>query len=112
MVIYRSGYQERLERAATELAARIVRNMDPDRVILFGSVASGDAGPASDVDLLVIKPSGLTFKERIRRIYAELDRTTDVDLLWYTPEEVRRLQSSSSFVRHALATGRLLYERT
>jgi len=48
----------------------------------------------------------------MRRIYAELDRTIDVDVLWYTPEEVRRLQSSSSFVRHALATGRLLYERT
>jgi len=41
MVIYRSGYQERLESAATELATCIVRNTDPDRIILFGSVVSG-----------------------------------------------------------------------
>ena len=101
MVIYRSGYQARLESAATELATCIVRNTDPVSIILFGSVVSGAAGPDSDVDLLVIKPSGLTFKERMRRIYAELDRTIDVDVLWYTPEEVRRLQSSSSFAARA-----------
>src|SRR5713226_6538655 len=32
----------------------IVRAYDPVRVILFGSVARGDEGPDSDVDLLVV----------------------------------------------------------
>lgn len=34
---------------------RIVAGYDPDRVILFGSGASGEAGEDSDIDLLIIK---------------------------------------------------------
>ena len=111
MVIYRSDYQEQLERAATELASWIARKMDPDRIILFGSVASRQAGPDSDVDLILIKDSSLSFKERMRRIYGALERAVDADVLWYTPSEVDRMAKNSSFVRHALATGRVLYER-
>lgn len=33
---------------------RIVRKYKPDRIILFGSRARGEAGPDSDVDLLVV----------------------------------------------------------
>ncbi|HWP35890.1 MAG TPA: nucleotidyltransferase domain-containing protein [Thermodesulfobacteriota bacterium] len=34
----------------------MVRRLPPWRVILFGSRARGDAGPDSDVDLLVVMP--------------------------------------------------------
>jgi len=33
---------------------RIVKRFDPDKIILFGSCARGDAGPDSDVDLLIV----------------------------------------------------------
>ena len=33
---------------------RIVRRFAPDKIILFGSYARGDAGPDSDVDLLIV----------------------------------------------------------
>jgi predicted nucleotidyltransferase len=36
------------------LIERIVRRFDPQRIILFGSQARGDAGPDSDWDLLII----------------------------------------------------------
>ena len=39
--------------AIQEMVRRIVRQFHPERVILFGSHARGDAGPDSDVDLLV-----------------------------------------------------------
>jgi len=32
----------------------VVRATDPDEVILFGSVARGEDGPDSDIDLLVV----------------------------------------------------------
>ena len=38
------------------MVKRIVRQFDPEQVILFGSQARGDAGPDSDVDLLVVMP--------------------------------------------------------
>lgn len=38
----------------SELLDPVVAFFQPRRVILFGSVARGDAGPDSDIDLLVI----------------------------------------------------------
>jgi predicted nucleotidyltransferase len=38
------------------MVKRIVRKFHPEKIILFGSHARGDAGPDSDVDLLVVLP--------------------------------------------------------
>ena len=38
----------------SELLDSVVAYFNPRRVILFGSVARGEAGPYSDIDLLVI----------------------------------------------------------
>lgn len=38
-----------------EIVGRIVQVADPERIIMFGSAASGRMGPKSDVDLLVVK---------------------------------------------------------
>ncbi len=39
-----------------EMVDTIVREANPDTVILFGSRARGDARPDSDVDLLIVEP--------------------------------------------------------
>ena len=36
------------------MVKRIVKRFQPEQVILFGSHARGDAGPDSDVDLLIV----------------------------------------------------------
>ncbi len=38
-----------------DIIRRIVQTVKPERIILFGSAARGEAGPHSDIDLLVIK---------------------------------------------------------
>src|SRR5438067_171996 len=38
------------------MVKRIVKKFAPKRIILFGSQARGDAGPDSDIDLLIIMP--------------------------------------------------------
>ena len=40
-----------------DIVRRIVDTAQPEKVILFGSQARGDARPNSDSDVLVIKPS-------------------------------------------------------
>ena len=45
-----------LDRAIDQMVGRIVERFDPERIILFGSAARGEAGPDSDVDLLVVMP--------------------------------------------------------
>jgi predicted nucleotidyltransferase len=37
-----------------DMVRRIAEQFSPDRIILFGSRARGDAGPESDIDLMVL----------------------------------------------------------
>ena len=41
---------------ASRVADRIVERCDANRIVLYGSVAHGDDGPDSDIDLLVVMP--------------------------------------------------------
>lgn len=36
------------------IVARVAERFDPERIVLFGSLARGDAGLDSDIDLLVV----------------------------------------------------------
>ena len=45
-------------KAIQDLADRIARQFDPEKIILFGSHATGASGPDSDVDLLVVASHG------------------------------------------------------
>ena len=42
----------------TRMVALIADEFEPERIVLFGSRARGDARPDSDVDLLVVMPDG------------------------------------------------------
>ncbi len=55
-----------------ELVATIVREVNPDTVILFGSRARGEAGPDSDVDVLIIDPEPFTPQHSRRQETARL----------------------------------------
>jgi len=95
-----------------ELCDRIVRNFQPERIILFGSYASGAPTPDSDVDLLVLLP----FEGKSFRMSLEiLNRTNPpfpIDLLARTPEDTeRRYREGDPLIREALDRGKVLYER-
>ncbi len=44
----------------------IVSTADPDKIILFGSRASGDQSPDSDYDILVLKKRVITISGHLR----------------------------------------------
>ncbi len=93
---------------------RIVKGFDPLKVILFGSQARGDAGPDSDVDLLVVFQDVDDKRKRtvaIRRALADIPVSKDVFIT--TPEEIsRRGTLVGTVLRPALREGRTIYERT
>jgi predicted nucleotidyltransferase len=96
-----------------EIVRRIVATVDPDRIVLFGSRARGDAGPHSDYDLLVV---ALCEQSRLRRalpLYRALaGLRIPKDVLWWTPREIDEWRSvRSHFVTTALREGEVLYER-
>jgi hypothetical protein len=47
------------EAATGDAVHRLVAQLDPDEIWLFGSRARGDHRPDSDIDLLVVLPDGL-----------------------------------------------------
>ena len=96
-----------------EMVRRIVAQFAPDKIVLFGSYARGQAGPDSDVDLLVIKPiTGSKRAERvaIRAVLRGMGVAKDIILA--TPEEVEESRDMvGTLIGPALRDGKVLYER-
>ncbi len=95
----------------------LVREADPLRIILFGSHARGDAGPDSDVDLLVVA-SGPAARSDVRRktmaaLYRAVARLPiNIDILLATPGEVEAWRPARNHViARAVREGRVVYER-
>jgi predicted nucleotidyltransferase len=69
-----------------DIVCRIVETAQPEKIILFGSRARGDARPNSDFDLLVIKESNEPGYQRDAPLYHALaGLNVEVDVLVYTP---------------------------
>lgn len=83
---------------------------DVRRAILFGSLARGDVGPASDVDLIIIRESTAPFVRRGEDLLALWPAGTPVDLFVYTPQEWQTLCDSNSFFRQVQKEGVVLYQ--
>ena len=67
----------------------IVRLVQPLRVLVFGSVARGDARPDSDLDLLVVVPDGTHRRQTAQRLYQEVPRCgVPMDVLVTTPRNL------------------------
>ena len=93
---------------------RLVKGFQPRRVILFGSFARGDAGPDSDLDLLVVMDEVENKRETtvaMRRALADLPIAKDVIVT--TPEEIaRRGHVEGTVLKPALTEGVVLYDRS
>jgi uncharacterized protein len=94
------------------LRKRIVEQLQPLRVILFGSHARGTAGAESDVDLLVVLPEVSDKRYttiEVRRALADLPVAKDIIVT--TPDEIaRRGDMVGSVLRPALREGKTLYD--
>ncbi len=96
-----------------DIVRRIVQTAQPEKIILFGSRARGDARPNSDFDVLVIKESSEPGYRRDAPLYVALaGLPVEVDVLVYTPEEVAEwAQVPQAFVTTATREGKTVYER-
>ena len=84
----------------------------PERIIVFGSMASGEVGPWSDIDLVIVQQTDLPFMKRLRQVRQLLKPRVGTDILVYTPSEFEQLRQERPFVREEiLEKGIVLYER-
>ena len=94
-----------------QVVARLVERFHPQRIILFGSQARGDADSRSDVDLLVVYP----FEGRRLEAMWDLEKAMGdlpvaTDLIPLTPEQYEDdRRSVNTLAAIADREGRLLY---
>ncbi len=95
------------------LVIRIVKKFHPDKIILFGSRARGDARPDSDIDLLVVMPVARTVREtRLAISLALPDLPVPVDVIVTTPEDFAwRKDVVGTIEWPAAREGKVLYAR-
>jgi predicted nucleotidyltransferase len=111
-VIMGRGEERRKElEEALELTVALFPSMDVEKAILIGSLAKGDVHSFSDIDLIIIKKTDLPFFKRFDEFYVKLPVEVGMDILIYTPEEFLEMKDSRGFLRHALKTGKIIYER-
>ena len=101
-----------LERELDRYLHLLTQHSDPEQVIVFGSLASGDIQPWSDIDLAIVEQTELPFWQRLRRFRKLLKPRVGTDLLVYTPEEFERLRYERAFFRDEILPKRVVvYER-
>jgi predicted nucleotidyltransferase len=101
------------EEVVRELVHQIAVGFNPWRIILFGSHATGNPGPESDIDLLVIMDTPLRRSEQAQRIRQVINPMFGTDILVYTPEQVQqRLEWGDWFLKSILEEGVIVYEST
>jgi predicted nucleotidyltransferase len=113
-VIYLQNSERKkvLTAALEQIIDTLEKDPDVKKIILFGSLAEGKIGIKSDLDLLVIKDTDKPFLTRLREIMQQLNPCVAVDILVYTPEEFREMQSEpNSFIRDVLQKGRVVYAK-
>jgi predicted nucleotidyltransferase len=102
-----------LKKQIQQMVRRIVREFAPDRVILFDSHARGEAGPDSDVDLLVVMPVESSKRAKQLEIRLALrDIPIAKDIIVSRSEEFQWRKDTVGTIEYpAVHEGEVLYAR-
>ena len=96
----------------SEVVNRIVQKFHPEKIILFGSWARGDAREDSDLDLLVVLPKVDHKRKATIEIFRALNGLPiSKDVIVTTPQEIKERGKVIGYIlRPALEEGKVIYE--
>lgn len=93
----------------------LVREYQPEKIVLFGSYAYGTPHADSDFDILIVKDSPQPFFQRlfeVRRLVSEVRHGYAFDFIVLSPVEIEeRLQRGNQFIKEILERGVVMYAR-
>jgi len=91
---------------------QIVVKFNPEKIILFGSRASGKASSDSDVDLFVVMSTRLKSIAQEVLIRKEIPRNFPLDLIVMKPHQIeKRKRLGDTFIHTVFSKGKILYEK-
>jgi predicted nucleotidyltransferase len=98
-----------------------LKELDPYKIILFGSLSKQNNDEESDIDLLVILNNdkiSKNYKEKmekkllVRNLIWDLSKEIPIDLLVYTKREFEIImENKNSFFKELEKTGKTIYEK-
>jgi predicted nucleotidyltransferase len=96
-----------------EIVNKVVDSYQPEKVLLFGSYATGNETSDSDVDLIIVKDTKTPRHKRGREVRKYLFGTLiPIDLKVYTPDEFEKEKDLQySFINSVINECITLYER-
>lgn len=103
--------QERVTELS-RMIERLVSAFHPDHIYTFGSQVRGEAGPESDIDLLIVVPHASEPAHRLAQAayHALPVHSLPIDILVISRDEFeRRSRAASSLAAVILREGRTLY---
>jgi len=91
----------------------IIDKYQPEKIILFGSLATGEVNEWSDIDLAIVKDVDEHFWMRPLGVKKILDSNLATDVFIYRPAEFEKMQRERHYfvIDEILAKGKVLYER-
>lgn len=91
----------------------IVREYQPQRIILFGSLAQGKVHEWSDIDLAIVKETPRRFIDRIGDVLLLIRPKVSVNVIVYTPQEVEQMERNDHYfwIDEITHKGKVLYDR-
>ena len=115
--IQSTTHADRYRAAAEEFARRVTDALGEqvDSIVLYGSVARGEAGPQSDIDVLVVGPNTTFFWNSVGEIAYDL--TDERDFTFVLSEflldreqlmELNRI--GTPFIRNVISEGEVIHD--
>lgn len=96
---------------ASEVTVLITEQFDASRIVLFDSVARGDDGPDSDIDLLVVLPIvGRRHDATVSVLTALRDLPVPVDIVVVDSTRFDEEAHTPGIVRVAMREGKTLWQ--
>lgn len=88
----------------------LIHRYQPERIYLFGSLASGHVREWSDIDLVIVKKTDRRFLDRIKDVLLLLHPKIGCDIVVYTPDELREMKKKRFFAVEVEERGKIIYE--
>jgi uncharacterized protein len=106
---------KRVQKIIEEVVDKIIKEYQPEKIILYGSYAYGKPNPDSDIDLFIVKDTDKDWLDRfveVKRLVYKPLRHISISPHVYTPKETsERLAVRDAFIEEILNQGEVLYAR-
>jgi uncharacterized protein len=113
----RQKLNETYRKVAVEFAQRVASALGDqvDAIVLYGSVARGEAKRDSDIDILVVSPDPQRARNKLSEIRSDFSYEQNysffISLVHYSREELYKLkQIGSPFIQNVVREGMILYD--